>query len=53
MRHTIACHTHLSEGEEQGHVTADALLLEHLARSDALPCGRNLHTSAQSLHYNV
>ena len=34
---------HLCEGEEQGHVAADALLLQVLTRPDALPCRSNLH----------
>ena len=35
--------TDLSEGEEEGHVAADALLLQVLTRPDAFPGGSNLH----------
>lgn len=38
----------LSEGEEEGHVAADALLLQVLTCSDAFPGGSNLHTMVWS-----
>lgn len=36
----------LAEGEEEGHVGADALLLQLLASLDALPRGRDLDVDA-------
>ena len=38
----------LAEGEEQGHVGVNALLLQHLAGSDALPGGCNLQEAKGS-----
>ena len=36
-------YAYLTKREEQGHVAADALLLQVLTGSNALPCGGNLH----------
>ena len=47
QKHGVMC-TCLCEGEEQGHVGVDALLLQDLARPDALPRGRDLQPAAAS-----
>lgn len=41
--------SYLTKGEEQGHVAADALLLQILTGSDALPGRSNLHRHCISL----
>ncbi len=42
-------YAYLTKREEQGHVAADALLLQVLTGSDALPCGGNLHMQHSSV----
>ena len=42
-------YAYLTKREEQGHVAADALLLEVLTGSDALPRGGNLHMQHTSV----
>ena len=44
---------YLGEGEEQGHVTADALLLQVLTGSDALPGGCNLLQSPHMCQHQL
>ena len=45
--------THLGKGEEQRHVGFNTLLLQDLARPDALPGGGNLQQAPNTIAINL